>query len=411
MAQTISVSALNTYVRSILESDQALSDIAVQGEVSNFSRNFKTGHCYFSLKDGKATIKAVMFRSDAQRMGFSPENGMQVVARGRVTLYERDGTFQLSVEFMFPDGQGASQLAFEQLRKRLESSGLFAQELKKTLPPFPNKVGLITSKTGAALQDILNIAQRRCPLASFVLAPVAVQGAAAVDDVAFAIAKLDASNACDVIIVARGGGSAEDLWVFNAEKIAQAAFACKTPLVSAIGHEVDYTILDYVADLRAPTPSAAAELTLPNLQARQLHMLHIYSIISQNILQKQDSCYNKMQHLKQQTQLGGVHDKIIKEKSTINTHARFAVQQIQQNLITFRQRAQHSAALAAGLNPYAVLARGYAAVQNINNIAVSSVHQLKPHQLIDVVLQDGTLQCEVHTIKERQVSAHNEEKS
>ena len=264
MAEVITVSALNQYVKTLLDANDILFDLALRGEIANFVQNARSGHCYFSLRDASASVKAVMFRSDARRLGFRPEEGMKVVVRCRATLYERDGAFQIYVNEMFPDGIGAAQLAFEQLKAKLEQEGLFAVEHKKPLPTYPKCIGVVTSKTGAALQDIRNVIGRRWPAAKLLLCPVNVQGFEAAQQVADAIGKLDKSGRVDEIIVARGGGSREDLWVFNAEVIARAAYRCKVPLISAIGHEIDFTILDFVADRRAPTPSAAAELAVPD---------------------------------------------------------------------------------------------------------------------------------------------------
>lgn len=264
MAEVISVSALNRYVKMRLDADDVLFNLALRGEIANFVQNARSGHCYFTLRDDACSVKAVMFRSDAARLAFRPQEGMRVVVRCRATLYERDGAFQLYVNAMFPDGMGAAQLALEQLKEKLAKEGLFDPEHKKPLPAFPQCIGVVTSKTGAALQDIRNVIGRRWPAAKLLLCPVTVQGFEAAQQVADAIRRLDQRRDVDEIIVARGGGSREDLWVFNAEVIARAAFRCKKPLISAIGHEIDYTILDFVADQRAPTPSAAAELAVPD---------------------------------------------------------------------------------------------------------------------------------------------------
>lgn len=272
MAEVITVSALNRYVKTLLDANDALFDLALRGEIANFVQNARSGHCYFSLRDDVCSVKAVMFRTDARRLAFRPEEGMRVVVRCRATLYERDGAFQLYVNDMFPDGIGTAQLALEQLKAKLEQEGLFALEHKKPLPAFPKCIGVVTSKTGAALQDIRNVLTRRWPSVRLLLCPVTVQGFEAAQQVADAIKKLDQRKEVDEIIVARGGGSREDLWVFNAEMIARAAYRCKKPLISAIGHEIDYTILDFVADCRAPTPSAAAELAVPD-RAEQKRIL------------------------------------------------------------------------------------------------------------------------------------------
>lgn len=227
MAEVISVSALNRYVKMRLDADDVLFDLALRGEIANFVQNARSGHCYFTLRDDACSVKAVMFRSDAARLAFRPQEGMRVVVRCRATLYERDGAFQLYVNAMFPDGMGAAQLALEQLKEKLAKEGLFDPEHKKPLPAFPQCIGVVTSKTGAALQDIRNVIGRRWPAAKLLLCPVTVQGFEAAQQVADAIRRLDQRRDVDEIIVARGGGSREDLWVFNAEVIARAAFRCK----------------------------------------------------------------------------------------------------------------------------------------------------------------------------------------
>ena len=284
MAEVITVSALNRYVKTLLDANDALFDLALRGEIANFVQNARSGHCYFSLRDDVCSVKAVMFRTDARRLAFRPEEGMRVVVRCRATLYERDGAFQLYVNDMFPDGIGAAQLALEQLKAKLEQEGLFAPEHKKPLPEFPKCIGVVTSKTGAALQDIRNVLTRRWPSVRLLLCPVTVQGFEAAQQVADAIKKLDQRKEVDEIIVARGGGSREDLWVFNAEMIARAAYRCKKPLISAIGHEIDYTILDFVADCRAPTPSAAAELAVPDRAEQERILLDLQQNICKNVL-------------------------------------------------------------------------------------------------------------------------------
>ncbi len=259
MAQYIQIHELNAYVRQLLEQSEPLSQLIVCGEVSNFTRHYKSGHLYFTLKDETASVKAVMFRDKARLLGFQPQNGMQVLAYGRATLYERDGAFQIYVDFMRPFGAGAAQMAFDALRKKLEAEGLFAPEHKRPLPAMPRCIGVVASKTGAALQDVCHVITRRWPLTRLLLAPVSVQGLEAEQSIVDGIRALDADARPEVILVTRGGGSKEDLWVFNSERIARAAYGCRKPVVSAVGHEIDYTILDYVADVRAPTPSAAGD--------------------------------------------------------------------------------------------------------------------------------------------------------
>ena len=364
MAEVISVSALNQYVKTLLDANDLLFDLALRGEIANFVQNARSGHCYFSLRDETSSVKAVMFRSDARRLGFRPEEGMKVIVRCRATLYERDGAFQVYVNDMFPDGIGSAQLAFEQLKAKLDREGLFAAERKKPLPRFPKCIGLVTSKTGAALQDIRNVIGRRWPAVRLLLCPVSVQGFEAADEIAAAIDRLDKSGQVDEIIVARGGGSREDLWVFNAERIARAASRCKTPLISAIGHEIDFTILDFVADQRTPTPSAAAELAVPDRAEFSRKLCNLEENIHISIQDRLSLCYNRLDETVQplsrqnmQAQLAGRQQQLEAVSGQLKTAAREKQQEA-------GLRLRHAAALAATLNPYGVLARGYALVQD-----------------------------------------------
>ena len=364
MAEVISVSALNQYVKTLLGANDLLFDLALRGEIANFVQNARSGHCYFSLRDETSSVKAVMFRSDARRLGFRPEEGMKVIVRCRATLYERDGAFQFYVNDMFPDGIGSAQLAFEQLKAKLDREGLFAAERKKPLPRFPKCIGRVTSKTGAALQDIRNVIGRRWPAVRLLLCPVNVQGFEAADEIAAAIDRLDKSGQVDEIIVARGGGSREDLWVFNAERIARAASRCKTPLISAIGHEIDFTILDFVADQRAPTPSAAAELAVPDRAEFSRKLCNLEENIHISIQNRLSLCYNRLDETVQplsrqnmQAQLAGRQQQVEAVSGQLQTAARKKQQDA-------GLRLRHAAALAATLNPYGVLARGYALVQD-----------------------------------------------
>jgi len=260
----LTVSQLNNYAKSILEQDAHLRCCMVAGEISNFTNHYRSGHLYMSLKDDVATIKAVMFKSSVVKLKFMPEDGMKVLCRGRVSIYDRDGQYQFYIEEMIPDGIGALSVAFNQLKEKLENEGLFKEICKKPIPAIPKKIGVITSPTGAAVQDIIKILSRRYPLCEMMLFPVQVQGENAAPQMVNAL-KIADSCGCDVIIIGRGGGSTEDLWAFNDETLARTIFSAKTPIISAVGHETDFTICDFVADLRAPTPSAAAELAVPDI--------------------------------------------------------------------------------------------------------------------------------------------------
>ncbi len=265
MNQILSVSQINGYLKGLLDEDVQLKSIYIRGEISNFTNHLRTGHFYFTLKDARTSIKAVMFKWNASRLRFMPQNGMNVIIFGSVQLFERDGICQIICADMQPDGLGALYMAFEQLKERLGREGLFDQSHKKPLPPYPQKIAVVTAKTGAALQDIIQILSRRWPLGELILCPALVQGENAPDSIVSAL-RIAESVSPDVIIVGRGGGSLEDLWAFNDERVVRAVYACKIPVISAVGHETDVTICDLAADLRAPTPSAAAELCAPDIR-------------------------------------------------------------------------------------------------------------------------------------------------
>lgn len=262
MSSILTVSQLNRYMAFKLKEDVKLRGLLIKGEISGFTHHMRTGHFYFTLKDGEAAVKAVMFSSFASRMKFMPQNGMSVIVMGSVQVFERDGVYQIYATDMQPDGIGAQYLAAEQLKEKLSAEGLFDSAYKKPLPRFPSRIGIVTAKGGAALQDILNILSRRYPVCEAVVFPCVVQGEYAVESICDALSFADGCG-CDVIICGRGGGSPEDLAAFNSEKVARTVFAMNTPLISAVGHETDTTVIDYVSDLRAPTPSAAAELAVP----------------------------------------------------------------------------------------------------------------------------------------------------
>lgn len=396
MADVITVTALNRYVKTLLDCDDVLCDLALRGEISNFVHH-RSGHFYFSLKDSQCAVKAVMFQRYAQQIAFLPQNGMRVIVRCRVSLFERDGAFQVYVDDMFPDGVGAMQLAFDQLKEKLEREGLFAPEHKRPLPAAPRCVGLVTSRTGAALQDILNVTRRRYPVAHFLLAPVTVQGNEAAPEIADAITRLGRSGRVDVIIVARGGGSREDLWVFNSEGIARAAYACPVPVVSAIGHEIDFSILDFVADLRAPTPSAAAELVMPDLGGKMRETMQIYANIAKEMKNRLLLCYNMVQEWQNAPQLTSVRNLPAELSEETAEKSRAVQQAMHARLHAAEQALRHAAALCDSLSPYQVLARGYAIARRGKQV-LKTAADAKAGDRLEIQLTDGRLGCTVHTV-------------
>ena len=397
MAEYIRVSALNALARRVLDNCEPLNNLIICGEISNFTRHSKSGHLYFTLKDEQASVKTVMFRDKARLLGFAPQNGMLVLVYGRATLYERDGAFQVYAEYMRPFGAGAAQMAFDAMRRKLESEGLFDPARKRPLPPMPAYIGVVTSKTGAALQDVRNVISRRWPLTRLLLAPVNVQGLEAEQSILDGIRALDADPRPELILVTRGGGSKEDLWVFNSERIARAVSKCRKPVVSAVGHEIDYTILDYVADLRAPTPSAAAEVCVPDMRQVRQNLFILGQNIQKNIQSRFQMCYNNLNALAPQRTL---------------TAQKAALEERRQNLqeltasirsastSQLRQKGDtlgHAAAVAESLNPYGVLARGYAIIRDKNG-RCRTVSQLKVGQTFTLQGHDAAARCTVDQV-------------
>ena len=397
MADYISVSALNRMVRRVLDDCAPLSDVIVCGELSGFTRHYKSGHLYFTLKDENASVKGVMFRGQARLLNFEPQNGMRVLAYGRATLYERDGAFQLYVDYMRPFGAGAAQMAFEALYKKLEAEGLFAPERKRPLPPAPRCIGVVTSKTGAAWQDVQTVIARRWPQTKLLLAPVTVQGLEAERSIVAGIRALNRDPRPEIILVTRGGGSKEDLWIFNSERIARAAAACRKPLVSAVGHEIDTTILDYVADLRAPTPSAAAELCVPDRR----EFLQKIAILQENIQKSMQNrlqiCYNTFSMTAAGAGMQNQRRAMARRAQDL-ARLQDAVQLAQQHRTRRAGESLRSAAaLAQSLNPYGILARGYAIVTQDG--AVRTVDALRPGQNITLHGAGAEADCIVQAVR------------
>ena len=396
MADYINVTSLNRLAKQVLAQCDPLNDLIVCGEISGFTRHYKSGHLYFTLKDENASIKTVMFRSQAQLLNFEPQNGMLVLVYGRATIYERDGAFQLYADYMKPFGAGAAQMAFDALYKKLEAEGLFAPERKRPLPAVPQCIGVVTSKTGAAWQDVQNIIRRRWPMVKLLLAPVSVQGIEAEKSITEGIQRLDRDPRPDLILVTRGGGSKEDLWVFNAERIARAAAACRKPVVSAVGHEIDTSILDYVADLRAPTPSAAAELCVPDQSDVRQKIFILQQNIQKNIQNRCKLCYNRFDQLATAQLLQRQHQQLARREREL-AGLQAAVQQAAQHRMQDAQRSlQHAASVAQSLSPYAVLARGYALTER--NGVPCSVEALHPGETVTLRGAKAAAECRIEAM-------------
>lgn len=354
------VSELNTAVKGILEADPRLARVLVRGELSNFTNHYKSGHLYMTLKDEKSAVRAVMFASSAKKLAFAPESGMKVVVEGRLALFERDGNVQLYLTDMQPDGVGALHLAYEQLKQKLEAEGLFDPARKRPLPKTPLHVGVVTAPTGAAVRDIIQVLGRRFPAAEVTLYPVLVQGEGAPPQIVQAIEWFDRQGAADLLIVGRGGGSIEDLWAFNDEGVARAIAACRIPVISAVGHETDFTIADFVADLRAPTPSAAAELAVPDRLTLRQRMLNVNARMAQLVLQKTGMGRERLRMLSQRRVFQSPMNYVEDRRLAADTLSRRMEQAAQAGLGRKKQHLSLLAGTLSALSPLKVLERGYA---------------------------------------------------
>lgn len=392
--RVLSVSQINFYIKSIIENDGSLQFVLVTGEISNLTVHQRSGHIYLSLKDSNSVISAVMFAGNARRLRFRLENGMKVICRGRISVYEPSGRYQLYIEDMQPDGVGALTLAFEQLKKSLAQKGLFDNAHKKPLPKFPKTIGVITSPTGAAVQDITNIIRRRFPSADIVLAPVLVQGESAPEQLVRAVNKFSASKIADVVIIGRGGGSAEDLWAFNDEQLAYAVYNCETPIISGVGHETDFTICDFVADVRASTPSAAAELAVPDRQELMSYYFKQKQYISAMLDRKIKTAQLRLEN--QQRRMSASSPKLKAEQLEKQLSAKSEKLKRFMNIYISNKENKLIAAKGKldGLNPLNVLNRGYAIAEKDEKIITSS-KQLKDGDDFTVVLSDGKINAKV----------------
>ncbi len=385
---TLSVSALTRQIKEILEG--SFSQLWVEGEISNFVHH-SSGHMYFTLKDDEAEIRCVMFKGNNQFMRFKPKNGMKVFLNGKVTVYAPRGQYQLMVTRLEPAGLGTLFLAFEALKKELATEGLFAVEFKKPLPKIPTTIGLITSKTGAAVQDMLQILGRRAPYVELVLRPTLVQGDEAAADIVKALQEMDKSGNVDLIILSRGGGSLEDLWPFNEEKVARAIFDIKTPIISAVGHETDVTIADMVADLRAPTPSAAAELAAPSIAELSQLINTVEEKMGSLLSYKLEHCWQKMDHLQDRFVMQRP-DVFINRMTDFNAHLSAALKQsIMMKLQSHTGKLDKLQAELSALNPKSILDRGYAIATDEFGKIIHSPKELKSGALFNVQLSRGIM--------------------
>ncbi|MCM3724534.1 exodeoxyribonuclease VII large subunit [Neobacillus cucumis] len=444
----LSVNALTKYIKRKFDADPHLREVHVRGEISNFKQH-SSGHMYFTLKDEKARILAVMFAGQSRFMKFSPENGMKVIVKGEVSVYEPSGQYQIYIREMQPDGIGELFLAYEQLKKRLEAEGLFAPETKKNIPLYPRTVGVITSPTGAAIRDVITTIKRRYPIANILVFPALVQGENAAPSIVKAIEKANSMEEIDVLIVGRGGGSIEELWAFNEEMTARAIYSSKIPIISAVGHETDFTIADFVADMRAPTPTGAAELAVPHIEElmdrilqRQTRLIRVmsgrFNFEKERLNRVQKSYAFRYPHRLYEQKLEQV-DRLT-EQLVRGTSRLTGVKNDQYEILTKRLQRRHPneglqeakrrfdrtqkdltravtqiyvkkqtefdrmVSTLQALSPLKIMERGYSLAYTKDNRLVKSVNQVKANEQVQIQLTDGSLFCKVETIKERENS-------
>lgn len=399
-SSVITVKQLNLYLKSLLEGDSRLAFLRVSGEISNFKNHFSSGHLYFTLKDRDAAVKCVMFRSHAARLRFVPADGMKVVCSGRLSVYERDGVYQLYAEELMPDGEGDLTLALEQIKQKLAKEGLFDPERKRPLPAFPKNIAVITSETGAAVRDIFNVLGRRYPLGNILFCPAQVQGAGAAESLCSALDTVISDHRADLIIIGRGGGSIEDLWCFNDERLARKIAASPIPVVSAVGHETDFTICDFAADLRAPTPSAAAELAVPDIEELKSNLRSLRRAMLIRLSGKQ-TLYAAL--LEKINASAGFKDPVTQFTTGRFLKVDAVTDKIktlcEKKLASRENRFVQTAARLDALSPVKTLLRGYA-VATKDGKTVASVKTIAPDDRIVLRLSDGKADCTVNQVEE-----------
>ena len=397
--QVLSILQVNEYIKSMMDRDDLLTGVAVRGEISNY-KVYPSGHHYFTLKDENASIRCVMFRGNAMRLRFSPQNGMQIIAMGKVSVYPRDGAYQLYCSAMAMDGVGDLHEAFEQLKAKLAAKGLFDPQHKKPIPTHPKVIGIVTSSAGAAIHDILRILRKRYPLVEVKLLPVRVQGAEAPDEIAAAIAYANRYKLADLLIVGRGGGSIEDLWAFNDERVAQAIYDSQIPVISAVGHEPDITISDYVADLRAATPSNAAELAVPDQDALRQNLDVAFNTMLVAIRRQLSLARKHLQMLASNAVLQNPKQYINQRKQTL-AYLTDRLIAAQRNSISKKRHTFISlTAKLDAMSPLKVLTRGYSLVQDAAGRIVRSVAQVTDGDTVCVSVCDGKITATVAEVKE-----------
>ena len=397
--QILSVSQINEHIRSIMDRDLLLAGVAIRGEISNY-KVYPSGHHYFTIKDEGSALKCVMFRSSAVRLKFRPENGMKIIAMGKISVYPRDGAYQLYCSALALDGVGDLHAAFEQLKAKLAAQGLFNPEHKKPLPKYPKTIGIITSSAGAAVHDMLRILKKRYPLVKALLLPVRVQGAEAPGEIAAAISYANRHQIADLLIVGRGGGSLEDLWAFNEEIVAHAIYNSTIPVISAVGHEPDVTISDYVADVRAATPSNAAELAVPDQDAIKQMLDSISDAMATSVIKQLKTSRQHLDVLSNTPSLQDPTRYIKQHRNKLNLALTRLFACGQSNISSRKQRFISLTAKLDAMSPLKVLTRGYAMVQSPGGSVIRSVKQVTPEEKIQISVSDGSISATIIEAKE-----------
>lgn len=399
MPQILSITQINEYIQGKMNADPMLTQVAVRGEISNY-KCYPSGHHYFTLKDEASALKCVMFKGNAIALRFRPTNGMKVIALGRISVYPRDGAYQLYCSAMSVDGVGDLYAAFEQLKAKLASKGLFDPEKKKKLPKYPGTIGVVTSSAGAAVHDILRILRKRYPLAQVKLLPVRVQGAEAPDEIAAAIRYANAHHLADLLIVGRGGGSLEDLWAFNDERVAYAIYESEIPIISAVGHEPDVTIADYVADLRAATPSNGAELAVPDQEALLQNLDALNGAMAAALSRQLKLAAQRLDALAASPALRGPTAYLERKEKDLRLLKNRMISAQERMISASNARFVSCVAKLDAMSPLKVLSRGYAMAQTGNGELLRSIHQVNPGDSILVNISDGTITASVLNTKE-----------
>ncbi len=393
MQKILSVSELNRYIKQIVSTDHVLSGLWIKGEISNFKSHY-SGHMYFTLKDEASLLKCVMFKGNASLLRFVPENGMKVIIRGYISVFERDGQYQLYAEEMQPDGLGNLHLAFEQLKKKLQEEGLFDERFKKKLPYLPKCIGVVTSPTGAVIRDICNVLGRRFGNIELKVYGVAVQGELAPKQIARAIRKLNELNCVDLIIVARGGGSLEELWAFNEEVVARSIFESQIPVISAVGHETDFTIADFAADLRAPTPSAAAEIAVPEKKILERKLAELSARLETSLVKNLNTKRDKLSKLSQSFAFKQPYNRVYQERMRLDQLNKYFNRGITANVEQAASRLSLLAGKLDAMSPLGIISRGYSIVKKASDKSIiKSIENVCEGEELEINVIDGSINC------------------